>query len=134
MSGILGQLAGLFGGGQSASATEIASMVGNLVSSQGGLQGLVSRLEQAGLGEQVQSWIGTGANHPVSGEALGAALPQDYVEGWAARLGVSPDQVLATLSHVLPHAVDQATPAGQISPGETAIPDLATLAGRLFGG
>lgn len=36
----------------------------------GGLGGLVSSFEQAGLGRIVQSWIGTGANQPVSPQQI----------------------------------------------------------------
>jgi uncharacterized protein YidB (DUF937 family) len=49
------------------------AVVGQLIEKAGGMQGLISTLQQHGLGGAVQSWVGTGANEPVSGD------------GWARR-------------------------------------------------
>ena len=50
---------------------DIAGALGGLLGSEGGLDGLVKQLSDAGLGEQVQSWVGTGANEPVDPDQLG---------------------------------------------------------------
>jgi uncharacterized protein YidB (DUF937 family) len=57
----------------------------------GDLQGLVAQLQQGGLGNQVQSWLGNGANLPVSPDQLRAALGSDQVSELAQHFGVSPD-------------------------------------------
>ena len=41
---------------------------------EGGLGGLLSKFNQAGLGDQVASWVGTGQNLPVSADQLGQVL------------------------------------------------------------
>jgi uncharacterized protein YidB (DUF937 family) len=87
----------------------------------GGIQGLAALLEQKGLGNVVQSWIGTGANLPISGEQLKAALGSDSFVALAQKAGVSPDQAQQALSQLLPSLVDKLTPGGQIPPG----PNLA---------
>ena len=46
----------------------------------GDMQGLVGQLQQSGLGEQVQSWLGNGANMSVSPEQIRAALGNDQVQ------------------------------------------------------
>ena len=64
----------LGGQGQPANGASLISVVSQLVEKAGGIQGLISMLQQHGLGEAVQSWIGTGSNQPVSGDQLGHAL------------------------------------------------------------
>jgi uncharacterized protein YidB (DUF937 family) len=78
----------------------------------GDLQGLATQLQQGGLGNQVQSWLGGGANLPVSPDQLRAALGSDQVKELAQHFGVSPDAALKLLSEHLPGVIDQASPNG----------------------
>ena len=80
----------------------------------GDLQGLVEKLQQGGLGPQVQSWLGDGANMPVTAEQLRAALGDEHVQQLAEHFGVPVDKVLQLLSEHLPQAVDQASPDGTL--------------------
>ena len=79
----------------------------------GGLQGLLAKFQQAGLGDVVASWVGTGANQAISGEQLGNVLGSDALSGLAARFGVDPNALAGQLSSVLPGLVDKLTPGGQ---------------------
>ena len=81
-----------------------------------GLAGLVQQLAASGLGPQVQSWIGTGANLPVSGDQIQAALGSEKIQQLAQQVGLDPAQLSGALAHLLPHAVDQLTPDGQVPP------------------
>lgn len=133
LSGLLGAAAGGASGGS------LVELAGQLIQRAGGVQGLVSTLQQNGLGAAVQSWVGTGANQAVSGEQLGAALQQGglgaLVQEAAGKLGTDPSQLLGQLSQVLPHAVDHLTPDGQVPAGQGGLDlgALAGLAGKLFG-
>ena len=80
----------------------------------GNLQGLINQLQQNGLGPQVQSWLGNGANIAITPEQLRAALGSDQVRQLAAHFGVPVDQVLNLLAQHLPQAVDQASPNGTV--------------------
>jgi uncharacterized protein YidB (DUF937 family) len=80
----------------------------------GNLQGIVNQLQQGGLGPQVQSWLGNGANMPVTPEQLRAALGNEHVQQLAAKFGVPTDQVLKLLAEHLPVAVDRASPNGTL--------------------
>jgi uncharacterized protein YidB (DUF937 family) len=80
----------------------------------GNLQGIVTQLQQGGLGPQVKSWLGNGANMPVTAEQLRAALGNEQVQQLAAKFGVPTDQVLKLLADHLPAAVDQASPNGTL--------------------
>lgn len=112
-------------GGQGASAqggqpgpASIMTIIGELVQRAGGLQGLINLLQQEGLGDAVQSWVGTGSNQPVSADQLGDALQHggmgSFIQDAAAKLGVDPAVVLGGLSNMLPHAVDHLTPQGEL--------------------
>lgn len=82
----------------------------------GDLQGLVNQLQQGGLGNQVQSWLGNGANLPVSPDQLRAALGSEQITQLAQHFGVSPDAALKLLSEHLPGVIDQASPNGTLQP------------------
>jgi uncharacterized protein YidB (DUF937 family) len=87
----------------------------------GSLQGIVNKLQEAGLGSQVQSWLGNGTNLPVSADQLRSALGNDQVRQIAQQLGLPVDGALKVLAEHLPTAVDQASPNGEVEePAETA--------------
>jgi len=134
----------LLGGAQGSQAggSSLVSIAGQLIEKAGGLQGLVGMLQQHGLGDAVQSWVGTGANQSVSGDQLGQALNNgglgSLLQDAAGKLGVDQSQLLGQLSQVLPHAVDHLTPDGQVpeqavTGGGFDLGSLASLAGKLFG-
>ena len=85
-----------------------------LIQSHGGVQGLVNQFEQKGLGGIVQSWVGPGANLPISVEQLQHVLGSDTVTQIAGKLGVSPQELLSKLAELLPQHVDNLTPGGVV--------------------
>lgn len=115
----LNDLLGGQGQGQQAGTGSLIAIAGQLIDRAGGVQGLVSTLQQHGLGGAVQSWVGAGSNQPVSGDQLGQALQSgglgSVVQEAATRMGVEPGDLLGKLSQVLPHAVDHLTPDGQVA-------------------
>src|SRR5690242_296379 len=72
----------------------------------GNLNGLANQLQQGGLGSQVQSWLGSGENMPITPDQLRAALGNDQVKQLAAHFGVPIDQALNLLAQHLPVAID----------------------------
>jgi uncharacterized protein YidB (DUF937 family) len=82
----------------------------------GDLQGLANKLQQGGLNDQVQSWLGNGANLPVTVDQLRAALGNEQVQQIARELGLPIDNALKLLAEYLPTVVDQASPNGTIQP------------------
>ena len=108
----------------------IAGMLGN-DGGQGGLGGLVAKFQQAGLGDVVGSWIGSGQNQPVSGEQLTDVLGSDAMSGLAQKLGISPDAAAGQLSNLLPGLIDKLTPQGQAPAG--GLGDSGDLMGMLGG-
>jgi uncharacterized protein YidB (DUF937 family) len=117
--GLLDSLTGAFGGtlGQVESAAMPALISAVLAKTNlGDLQGLVAQLQQGGLGNQVQSWLGNGANLPVSTDQLRTALGSDQITQLAQHFGVSPDAALKLLAEHLPGAVDKASSNGVLQP------------------
>ena len=106
----------LFGGkGQTASAsaqpTTDTSDAGGVL---GGLGGLVNKLQQGGLGDVVNSWVGSGQNQPVSPSQLGSALGPSIMKTVSQLTGISEDDLAKQLSQVLPGLVDKLTPNGKL--------------------
>lgn len=128
---IAGQVLGsLAGGAQGGEQSPLLQIVMSLIqNSEGGLGGLLGRLGQAGLGEQVASWVGTGQNLPVTPEQLGQALERSGLGSMAAQLGVSGEQMASQLAPLLPHVVDGLTPNGQLPESSDEL--LAALGGFL---
>ena len=60
------------------------------------LNGLVAALEKGGLGAQVQSWLGPGANLPITADQLKAVLGNTQVQDFARHLGLPVDETLKT--------------------------------------
>jgi uncharacterized protein YidB (DUF937 family) len=108
----------------------VTGMLGNN-SQLGGLGGLVEKFQQAGLGDVVGSWIGSGQNQPISADQLSSVLGSDALSGLAAKLGVDPSEAAGQLAHVLPGLVDHLTPAGQ-APQE-GLGDSGDLMGAFSG-
>ena len=81
---------------------------------QGGLSAIVAKLQQAGLGAQVNSWIGSGHNLPITAEQLQQVLGSDTVKQLAARFNIPVDQLGPILAQMLPKAVDSASPNGHL--------------------
>jgi uncharacterized protein YidB (DUF937 family) len=123
--GGLGDLLGgiLGGGGSGAGESTGGGLGGNpmlrmllpLVASMlmnGGLQKILSRLQEQGKGEEAQSWVGTGDNRSIGAEEVRRAVDHEDLERIAAQLGISEDEAAAAVASVLPDVVDRASPEG----------------------
>ena len=133
MSDFLGQMIGALGPAVQALPSVLTQLVGAAQGAAGGgLPALLQQLENAGLAEQVRSWVGPGENLPVTPDQLARAFPPEQVEAWARQAGTTPEALLKVLSEALPHAVDHATPHGELPAGGSPAPDFTRLVGRLF--
>ncbi|WLS10584.1 YidB family protein (plasmid) [Shinella sumterensis] len=91
---------------------DLMAVAGQVLQNAGGLNGIVAQLNQAGLGEQVTSWIGTGSNLPISEDQIKTALSSDTLRNLAQSFGVDVDQLPQLLAEHLPKMVDKASPNG----------------------
>jgi uncharacterized protein YidB (DUF937 family) len=117
MSGGLGDilkggLGGLLAGGAAGSVLS------------GGLGDLLKQLQQNGHGDTANSWVGPGANKPISSGDLAKALGADQINALSAQSGLSRDDLLSGLSQYLPDVVNHLTPDGRL-------PTESELSGRI---
>jgi uncharacterized protein YidB (DUF937 family) len=111
-SPIQGVLMNMLGGGQQAgTAQQNPGMGGGMA---GGLGGLLSSFQGAGLGHIAQSWVGNGPNQPVSPQQLQSVFGEQQVQSMASQSGMAPTDFLSQLSQHLPNAVNGMTPNGQL--------------------
>jgi uncharacterized protein YidB (DUF937 family) len=129
LDGIAGQsLGSILGGGQQQNL--VNGVLDLLTSSQsGGLSGLVQQFSSKGLGDIVNSWIGTGQNLPITPEQIQQGLGSNTITQLAQQVGVQPNQVSSMLAQHLPGVIDKLTPKGQIPQG-----DITSSAMNLLGG
>jgi len=82
-------------------------------SGRGGLPGLVSRFERAGLGPIIHSWTDVGPILPVTPEQLRAVLGVDAAKAIAAASEREGRDIMAELSLLLPGVVHRMTHPGE---------------------
>src|SRR5438874_13149297 len=110
LRGVLGQL----------EASVIPAVLGEVLGNGGqggqggGLSAIVAKLQQAGFGDQVKSWIGNGQNLPITADQLQQVLGSDTVKQLAARFNIPVDQLGKLLAQYVPAAVDHASPDGKL--------------------
>lgn len=76
--------------------------------------GIVEKLKQGGLGDQVSSWMGDGDNAPVSADQLTNALGADKMGEMASKLGMDSGSAAETLSQAMPGLMDKLSSGGKL--------------------
>ncbi|NHN87776.1 DUF937 domain-containing protein [Acetobacter sp. LMG 1627] len=77
------------------------------------IQAIVSKADEAGLGDKVRSWVGKGENLPVTPDEIRNILGNSEVQQLVAKTGLPADTLLPALAHFLPAAIDKKTPEGE---------------------
>jgi uncharacterized protein YidB (DUF937 family) len=117
--GLFDSISSLVGGALGADASSaIGGQVMDVLQQHGinGADGLVSQLQQSGLGEHVASWVSSDAqNLPVSPEQLESALGAPAIASLAQKFGVDPSQASQLLSQHLPGILGQMVSGGGTS-------------------
>jgi uncharacterized protein YidB (DUF937 family) len=103
----MGLLDGVMGG-------LIGALVTDVLQKHGGVQGVVQQFESKGFGSTVKSWVGTGANEPISADELHRVLGPNLIQELAAKTGLSVPDLTQKLAQILPQAVDRMTPDGAV--------------------
>jgi len=130
-------LAAITGKSDSADANPLGAALNSLLAQNGGMQGLMNKFSQGGLGEIFSSWVGMGENKSITPDQISKLLGSEQVKGLASSLGVDPSQASGFLADYLPKIVDKLTPAGQVDPNADTSQSLAALLPSLlssFGG
>ena len=108
------------------------------VNEQGGVQALLEKLQNGGLGDIASSWISNQqSNQPISGDQVESALGTSAVSDLGQKLGVDTGSASAMLADYLPKIIDALSPQGEVDP--KAHNDLLSAgmdllkSGKLFG-
>lgn len=124
LDGIGSMLDGVQAGG---SGGDIMAVAQQLLGQAGGLEGLLKKFQENGLGEVAASWVGKGQNLPISAEQIQKVLGNEQVAAIASKLGVDPQQASTQLAQMLPGLVDKLTPDGQVAQGGDLLAQGANL-------
>lgn len=137
MAGLEDLVKQMLGGSSSAGGLDISKLTALLgpllqqLQAGGGLQDILGKLQAGGLGGQVNSWVGDGANEAVDPQQLGEVLGQGQVDELAQQSGMSPAEVQNGLSEILPGLVNQLSPGGSLP---TNPEDLSAVLKQIPGG
>jgi len=119
--------------GQQLLADKLGDKAGGVMDALSGITGgnldmgsLMGKLKDGGLGSQVDSWTGDGANEPVSAEQLKSALGDEQMAVASEKMGVDADTAAQQLSEALPDLADKFSGGGSIL-------DPSALADKLGG-
>ena len=126
-------LGGATGGnsGQQNALVQLATSLITKNSTGNGLAGLAQQFDQKGLGDLMQSWIGTGQNKPISPDQMQQVLGAEQVQQFAQQTGMQGSQLTTALSALLPQLLDKLTPTGQVPPQNDLQGMLTGLLGSL---
>jgi uncharacterized protein YidB (DUF937 family) len=96
-----------------------------------GLDDLIRGFRDKGLGDVIDSWVGTGNNRPIAPDQLERGLGQERVREMAGRSGLSLESLLPLLVTALPAIIDALTPRGQVPQPSALDEQLRSLRNRL---
>jgi uncharacterized protein YidB (DUF937 family) len=135
--GVLDQFGGAVGSilGQGKGAGVSAVLLQQLIamlSKPGALADLTSKFQSAGLGNVLQSWIGTGQNLPISADQVRKVLGAGAVTDLAKKAGIGEPETTSALAGLLPQVIDKISPGGNVPAANDLGGALASL-GKLLG-
>lgn len=128
-SAVTGATGGSAGGGVNAM---LLQQLVAMLSKPGAMGNLLAAFKSGGLGNIVQSWVGTGQNLPISADQVRAVLGQDKVAELAKGAGIGESDAAHALSGLLPQVIDKLTPDGGV-PAQLNLGSLAGSLGKLLG-
>jgi uncharacterized protein YidB (DUF937 family) len=135
--GVLDQFGGAVGSvlGQGKNAGVSAVLLQQLIamlSKPGALANLTNAFQNAGLGNILQSWIGTGQNLPISADQVGKVLGSGTVADLAKKAGIGESETTSALASLLPQVIDKVSPGGNV-PAQNDLGGALASLGKLLG-
>jgi uncharacterized protein YidB (DUF937 family) len=121
-------LAGSALGGDASNAGLLGNLMQLVTGSEGGLSSLIGAFQHQGLGDVVQSWLGSGSNLPISAEQIQQVFGTEKLQQLTEGTGLNTSEVAGQLSNLLPDLVSKFSSSGL---GENL--DLGNLANSVKG-
>ena len=123
-------------GGANASEGQMQNALQGLIG--GGSDGLnigelVGKFSQnGGLANQLQSWLGDGANEGLSADNVKQVFGNQQVQQFASQLGVDEEQAAGGLADMLPQLIDKSSSGGNLLDAVGGVGGALNMAKGLF--
>ena len=106
----------------------VLALLAALTGGRGGAQGLgtlAGRLREAGLGAEMESWIGRGPPQALRPAELARAIPPATLDQIEAETGIGREEALAELASGLPGLVHALAPQGRLPERDAELDGLS---------
>ncbi|WP_151707774.1 YidB family protein [Acinetobacter junii] len=150
LGGILGSVLGQLGAGNSSNSTQTNSnrsgtaqtlliavlpLILAWIQKQGGLQGALDKLKNAGLANQVQSWVDPQQQNAqdVPTQNIQNLFDEQDVEQVAQQAQAPKQEIYSAIASVLPQVIDSLTPQGGNTNPQEANNDIQQVLNLLSG-
>ena len=104
--------------GQPADGDTLTSALTSLLGNNSGdldLAGLAGKMSaDSDLGSVLGTWLGDGANAPISADSLMNVLGEGQIAEFASRLGIDPQTAANSLTDVIPQLMDKSSSGGSL--------------------
>lgn len=103
-------------------------------SENGGLDigAILGKMQDGGMADMAQSWLGDGSNQPMSDNDVSGMFGDDKISEFAAQLGLSKEEAIGGLRDTMPQMVDKASSGGSLLDSIGGIDGAINLASKLF--
>ncbi len=129
-------LASKLGGEAGGNNDMIENVIGGLLGGSGNsgidLGSLVGNLQNSGLTDIAQSWLGDGDNAHISRSQIESMLGSDKIQNAAQQLGADQNDLLRGLQNMLPQVVDKSSSGGNLLDAVGGVGGLASLASKFL--
>jgi uncharacterized protein YidB (DUF937 family) len=97
----------------------------SLIQDNGGLQALLDKLSASGMSEQVNSWLSSAPDIPLTAEQVQQVMSPERLTSMAASAGMTVQETAGALGAMLPALVDKLNVGGSI-PGVDQISGIVS--------
>jgi uncharacterized protein YidB (DUF937 family) len=113
-------------GNQTALLVMLLPLAMRWVQRNGGMNAVLDKFRQKGMTREAQSWMSTGENQPIDGQAVEQVVGQDELRQMAQRMGVPEQEVAQAFAEIMPEMVDKMTPEGRLPQEADEVLDEST--------
>ncbi|MDZ5700488.1 YidB family protein [Enterobacter ludwigii] len=129
--GLLDQIGSLASG--QGGKTEQLQAIMTWIEQQGGIQGILEKFRNGGLGGVVESWLSQQSNQSVNSEQITSVFGSPALQDLGAKLGVDSQTASTLIAEYLPKIVDGLSPQGEApAQGDLMSAGLNLLKGKFL--
>lgn len=129
--GLLDQIGSLASG--QGGKTEQLQAIMAWIEQQGGIQGILEKFRNGGLGGVVESWLSQQSNQSVNSEQITSVFGSPALQDLGAKLGVDSQTASTLIAEYLPKIVDGLSPQGEApAQGDLMSAGLNLLKGKFL--